>query len=304
MVLYVHRNRTVYQGRGKNGTGNESPGPPPCSHSSQAQMLFSFLTPLMYCGRFPGGVLIKQQIRSSVFRRQHVVNGWFKQTSHTLPVLTGGDNMVGLPWRTTWPGHESVDLGQGGAMAVRALLAGRGRVGQAPSVLVPCTWHTKTSPVRRRSPHPHPRPGQPAASAGMHQPSAAPSIRSRAEQGFSNLTRNSREVRVALTDLYTSTLLPLGLYLSLYTGFTQTLHKLYLWVYCCPVSLPLPNPYLWFSCCPFPLALHNPTAALPAAIFHFRALPNPSAGCPAAPFHFHHLTLPLAVRLPLSISTT
>ena len=29
----VHRNHQAYQGRGKNGTENESPGPPQCSHS-------------------------------------------------------------------------------------------------------------------------------------------------------------------------------------------------------------------------------------------------------------------------------
>ena len=30
-MLYVHRNCRAYQGRAKNGVGNESPGPLPCS---------------------------------------------------------------------------------------------------------------------------------------------------------------------------------------------------------------------------------------------------------------------------------
>ena len=34
VVLYVHRKSMAYWGRGENGIGNESPGPPPCSHIS------------------------------------------------------------------------------------------------------------------------------------------------------------------------------------------------------------------------------------------------------------------------------
>ena len=34
-VLYVQRNHRAYQGRGKSGMGNESPGSPPCSHSPE-----------------------------------------------------------------------------------------------------------------------------------------------------------------------------------------------------------------------------------------------------------------------------
>ena len=34
VVLYVHRNRIAYWGRGQSGIGNEGPGPSPCSHSS------------------------------------------------------------------------------------------------------------------------------------------------------------------------------------------------------------------------------------------------------------------------------
>ena len=84
-------------------------------------------------------------------------------------------------------------------------------------------------------------------SLAQHRQEQEQELRGHQEQGRAGpqqLTRNNREVRVAPIHLYTSTLLPLGLYLSLYTGFTQALHKLYLWVYCCPISLPLPNPYL------------------------------------------------------------
>ena len=35
-VIYVHGNSMAYQGWGKNWIGNESPGPPPCLHSSWA----------------------------------------------------------------------------------------------------------------------------------------------------------------------------------------------------------------------------------------------------------------------------
>ena len=42
MVLYVHRNRMVYQGREKNGIGNEISGPPPWSHSSWALSKITF----------------------------------------------------------------------------------------------------------------------------------------------------------------------------------------------------------------------------------------------------------------------
>ena len=34
LVLFVHRNRMAYHGRGTSEIGNESQGPLPCSHSS------------------------------------------------------------------------------------------------------------------------------------------------------------------------------------------------------------------------------------------------------------------------------
>ena len=34
LVLYVHRNNKAYQGRWKNERANVSPGPSPCSHST------------------------------------------------------------------------------------------------------------------------------------------------------------------------------------------------------------------------------------------------------------------------------
>ena len=47
MVLYVHRNK----GPGKNGIGNESPGPHPCSHSSwvQSTQRYCLLLVLLVC---------------------------------------------------------------------------------------------------------------------------------------------------------------------------------------------------------------------------------------------------------------
>ena len=41
VVLHVHRNHMAYWGRGKNGTGHDSPDPPPCSRSSSALKLLA-----------------------------------------------------------------------------------------------------------------------------------------------------------------------------------------------------------------------------------------------------------------------